>query len=280
MYPKYQYLPIIERIKKNTYWILFVLSIIVVFLLVILCIYGGKNSTSICSKLCSLISSPTFWSMISAIATSAAAILAYCAYRQSVRMRKFSSFDSLFTQLLSNMQIFINSSYLQTTRMERGGAPMFNFLKNNKINISCYNKNRNTFLNFCSIYKKYANNNSHMLDENKINQLWQSYTNSLVNQSCFLNCFKYFYHMVTAVIDSPLDEEYKKKYIGIIQSQLNLDILFCYLINLIAVYQGKEAVYCSKLKQYEFFKNLFEDHDGYGKLINSTIHVYLIEKIH
>lgn len=218
--------------------------------------------------------------MFSAISTFSAAVLAFCAYRQSVRMRKFSSFDSIFTQLLSNMQSFINHPYLQVTEIKGKNSPILKFLVDNNIDTSCYNEKYNAFLNFCIIYNSYADKKQQILDENKINQLWQSYTNSLVNQSCFLNCFKYFYHMVETVIDSPLDEEYKKKYVGIVQSQLNLDILFCYFINLIATFQGEETDYCSKLKKYEFFKNLFEDYDGYGSLVKNTISICLKEKIY
>ena len=51
------------------------------------------------------------------------------------------------------------------------------------------------------IYTNYTNKQDKKLDEKKIEQLWNTYTNSLVNQSNFLNCFKYFYHMVNTVID-------------------------------------------------------------------------------
>lgn len=79
------------------------------------------------------------------------------------------------------------------------------------------------------------------------------------------------------VIKSPLDEKQKEKYIGIIQAQLNLDILFCYLINLIATNRGFNTTYCTRLKKYRFFKNLFEDYDGYGKLAKNSIPMYIIE---
>lgn len=204
-------------------------------------------------------------SVVTAIATAAAAVFAFCAYLQSREMRKHSSFDAIFTQLLSNMQSFINNPSIQVTDTKEKDT-------------LCDNEKYNSFLNFCLFYKKRTNDGKELLDENKIEQLWRSYTDNLVYQSNFLNCFKYFYHIVDTVIDSPLDENDKRKYIGIVQAQLNLDILFCYLVNLIAAYHGQEEKYSGVLKQYNFFKNLFDNHDGYGKLIERTIPNSLIEK--
>ena len=272
-----------ERIKKWVNWIFLFLqaiSIIIFLLLVNHYIYENKNSISIFYSEFCILNGAYFWNMITAIATAAAAFWAYRAYIQSITMRKHSSFDSLFTQLLSNMQSFINNPFLQETILKKEELPFTNVTADENIHKSCYNKDYNTFLNFCNIYTKYTEKKDKKLDEKEIEQLWHTYTSNLVNQSKFLNCFKYFYHMVNTVIDSPLDENYKKKYIGIIQSQLNLDILFCYFINLIAASNGRETGYCTKLKQYRFFKNLFEDYNGYRKLITDTVPIYLIEKIH
>lgn len=272
-----------ERIKKWVNWIFLFLqaiSIIIFLLLANHYIFENKNSISIFYSEFCILNGACFWNMITAIATVAAAFWACRAYNQSVTMRKHSSFDSLFTQLLSNMQSFINNAFLQKTKTKKDGLLFTNGIVDKNIVESCYNVKYNTFLNFCTIYTKYTEKKDEKLDEKEIEQLWHTYTKSLVNQSNFLNCFKYFYHMVNTVIDSPLDENYKKKYIGIIQSQLNLDILFCYFINLIAASHGKETGYCTKLKQYRFFKNLFEDYNGYRKLITDTVPIYLIEKIH
>lgn len=272
-----------ERIKKWGNWafvFLQAISIIVFLLLANHYIYEHKNSISAFYSEFNILNGERFWNMITAIATVIAAFCAYCAYNQSITMRKYSSFDSLFTQLLSNMQCFINSDSLQETSKKKETQFFTEGIVDENIVNSCFNEKYNTFLNFCNIYTKYTDKKDKKLDEKEIEQLWHTYTNSLVNQSNFLNCFKYFYHMVNTVIDSPLDENYKKKYIGIIQSQLNLDILFCYFINLIVASHGKETGYCTKLKQYKFFKNLFEDYNGYRKLITDTVPIYLIEKIY
>ena len=115
------------------------------------------------------------------------------------------------------------------------------------------------------------------MDENEIKQLWNSYSNSLIHKSNFYNCFKYIYHIVNLVMESPLDNEQKKRYVGIIQAQLNLDILFCYLINQVVANRSMNSNYRMQLKEYSFFKNLFKDNDGYGKLVKDTIPTSIIE---
>ena len=63
----------------------------------------------------------------------------------------------------------------------------------------------------------------------------------------------------------------KKQYIGIVQAQLNLDVLFCYLINQIAVTNGKGNDFTKFLRSHNFFKNLYEDNDRYGNLASESI---------
>lgn len=216
-----------------------------------------------------------FWNMLTTFFTGGAAICAILAYRQSIEMRKHSSFDAVFTQLLGSLQSFINNKSLQETKFKQNWwMTQLRFLQY----LVIYNRHYDVFLNFCNIYKRYSNSKvPAKLDENEIGQLWNSYSSSLVYKSKFFNCFKYLYHIINLVIKSPLDEKQKEKYIGIIQAQLNLDILFCYLINLIATNRGFNTTYCTRLKKYRFFKNLFEDYDGYGKLAKNSIPMYIIE---
>lgn len=251
-----------ERIKKWCYWTFILLLAISMFVFLLLAnYYYCENKSSIISfynGTC-LLSSSWFWSMITAIATAIAAVCAYRAYNESITMRKHSSFDLLFTQLLSNMQSYINKATLQTTIVK---APW----------VKVYNRDYNTFLNFCNIYTNYTNKKGAKLDEREITELWKVYTMNLVNRSDFSNCFKYFYHIVDTVCQSPLDDARKKQYIGIIQAQLNYDILFCYLINQI-VYMYKnpnEERYPKLLREYDFFKDLCK-HGDYGAIIKSTI---------
>ena len=253
-----------ERIKKWCYWtfiLLQAISIIVFLLLASHYIYEHKNSISDFYSDLYILNGECFWNMITAIATAIAAFFAFCAYNQSITMRKHSSFDLLFTQLLSNMQSYINKATLQTTIVK---APW----------VKVYNRDYNTFLNFINIYTEYMYiTGQRILDEKKeITELWKVYTMNLVNRSDFSNCFKYFYHIVDTVCQSPLDDARRKQYIGIIQAQLNYDILFCYLINQI-VYPYEDPnkePYPKLLRKYDFFKDLCK-HGDYGAIIKSTI---------
>lgn len=274
-----------ERIKKWCYWtfkLLQAISIIVFLLLAnyyycenkssITSFYENKSSIISFDNETCLLSSSYFWSMITAIATVVAAVCAVNALNQSNTMRKHSSFDLLFTQLLSNMQSYINKATLQTTIVK---APW--------VWVTGYNRHYNTFLNFVNIYTEYMYINMYrtgqsILDKKKITELWKVYTMNLVNRSDFSNCFKYFYYIVDTVCKSPLDDARKKQYIGIIQAQLNYDILFCYLINQI-VYPYKnpnEEQYPQLLREYDFFKDLCI-HGYYGAIIKSTIKRDILE---
>lgn len=245
------------------------LAISIIVFLLLANYYYCENKSSITSfyyETC-LLSSSWFWSMITAIATVVAAFLAYRAYRQSVKTREHSSFDSIFTQLLSNMQSYINKATLQTTIVK---APW----------VKVYKRDYNTFLNFCNIYTEYMYiTGQRILDKEKeITELWKVYTMNLVNRSDFSNCFKYFYHIVDTVCQSPLDDARRKQYIGIIQAQLNYDILFCYLINQIVYPYGdpNEERYPKLLREYVFFKDLCK-HGDYGAIIKSTIKKDILE---
>ena len=188
-------------------------------------------------------------------------------------MRKSTSFDAIFTQLISTLQSFMNHATLQKTNINKKVIRQRDVEVCYKPNESLsYHEEYNTFLCFCSIYKAYSKKeHGKKLTQEDINYIWNTYTDSLIYKSNFLNCFKCMYHIVFTVHKSQLSEEDKKRYIGIIQSQLNLDILFCYLINLIIARNGAQGYYCSLLKKYDFFKDLFEDNSGYGGLIRNTI---------
>ena len=64
------------------------------------------------------------------------------------------------------------------------------------------------------------------------------------------------YHTIETISSSELKDLDKKQYIGIVQAQLNLDVLFCYLINQIAVTNGKGNDFTKFLRSHNFFKNL------------------------
>lgn len=182
-----------------------------------------------------MISSHDWWSMAEALATCVAATCALWAYIQSNKMRRLTSFDTVFTQLIASLHYFINDeTVLEPKYIQPDG--------------SIISGKTNAFLAFSQRYKECREGNK-MYDESEITNLWNTFTDSLQYKSNFLNCFKYIYHIVEVVLESPLSEKEKKQYIGIIQSQLNLDILFCYLINQIVANCGSKTDYSEKLKR-------------------------------
>lgn len=110
-----------------------------------------------------------FWDMLTAIFTGFAAICAFFAYMQSIRIREHSSFDAVFTQLLGSLQSFINNKSLQETKFKQNWwMSQLLFLQY----LVIYNRHYDVFLNFCNIYKSYSKSKAFSkLDENEIRQL-------------------------------------------------------------------------------------------------------------
>lgn len=203
--------------------------------------------------------------IISAAFTAFAALIAFFAYRQSIKTRKNSSFDAIFTQLLASLHnSFYNDSVKKTRLKQRNAVSVGN------ISIGI-NPNLNVFLNFCIFYRKYFEEKERTLLPSEIPMVWKAYSNALLYESDFLICFKYLYHIIDNVSKFELKEDTKRQYIGIIQSQLNLDVLFCYLINQIVMAEGKENEFTHNLKVYEFFKDLYADKDRYKTLAIDSI---------
>lgn len=239
--------------------------ILLFFLILILIVYICRSHDLISDFYHDILSirKGVFGDMITAISTLFATIFAYCAYRQSLEMRRYSSFDAVFTQLLSSLHFFINAPQLRTYIIK----------DDTEYSLSNY------FIDFSSFYRlricKDVNCDKvceTQLGGRQIKELWKEYTDkNIVFRANFLNCFKYIYHIVDVVKQSPLKNDQKILYVGIIQSQLNLDILFCYFINIIASTSGVENEYWTTLSEYDFFRDLFNDRERYGNLIEETI---------
>lgn len=264
---------IMERIKKWCNWTFILLQIISIIVFLLLAnYYYCENKSSIISfySETNLLNSSWFWSMITAIATAVAAVYAIRAYLQSVQTRQQSSFDAIFSQLLSTLQCLIDNESLRTTTLKTLGQKRVALSEIKKNIIIKPNKNLNVFLNFCNTYKEYNDRNK-ITNYQQIKMIWETYTKSLCYESNYLNCFKYIYYIIETVHKSPLNEELKKHYVGIIQAQLNHDILFCYLINQIIFNGGQNKDFTKVLKQYDFFGDIYKDNDNYGSIIKSTI---------
>lgn len=171
------------------------------------------------------------WTMIGALGTWGAVVAAGFAYAQSLKMRKNSAFNALFTQLMENhKEVFANKK------------------RCSDFYVMLYNKldDVRNIRDLCDI--------------------WGAYNDSMKSDSVkFSHAFKFVYHEVITVLDDDtINDLSKRRYIGIIQAMMNKDELFCYLVNLLQHFENypeDDNDYREQLKQYHFFDDLLREHD-------------------
>lgn len=245
------------KCEQSMKWIKRVLCVCCLILLVFFAVYIFYYHSTHFMEFCMDVVS---WEMITALATTFAAVCAFIAYLNSKEMKEQSSFDIVFAQILANFRSYQTDSRLLSTK-QYGTDGETKTIQDS------------TFWSFCEKYQDETteNNVAIMQTVNSIKNIWADYSKSLVYRANFLNTFKYIYYIVDLVDSSPLDQDMKRKYVKIVQSQLNMDILFCYLINLISAHNGESNGHIKRLQKYEFFKNIFKDNERYKPLIVGTI---------
>ena len=189
--------------------------------------------------------SDCFWTMITALGTIAAAIVALIALVQSYDTRKNSMFNALFSQLIANhKEVFADK-------------PCTEF------------------------YKHFADRLDDVKTIRDLVEIWAEFQKGLgIEKSVrFSHTFKYVYHEVTTVHkEGTISPSAKHHYIGIIQSLMNKDELFCYLVNLLQhfeKYPDDENDYREQLKQYRFFDDLLRDQDDRYREVMAHLCTYL-----
>ena len=181
-----------------------------------------------------------FATCLTAVFTAVSAILAYKAFMgQQMQLRR-ASFDSLFTQLMSQ-HIFL---YQKIKSGEKGNVDVFRyyFTELNEVEK----------LNVCELWKSYC----YYHPVNKDVRL-ESYEN-------LKNYFKFIYNEISLIQSYEsakiLNKKLAKKYVLLIQAHMNNYELLCYLINLIDYYERtnhSNKKYLEFLKKYDFFKDLY-----------------------
>lgn len=189
------------------------------------------------------------WSMTTAIGTCFAAIVALFAFWQSIKMRKNSAFNALFTHLLDNHKKVFTHKELYTNYYE--------FFKYKIIEIQ-------SIRDLCDIWKEYCHNLHYSSKDNEV---------------VFSHSFKFVYHEVITVLNNDtISELTKRRYIGIIQSSMNQDELFCYLVNLLQHfnnYPDNPNDYREQLKRFHFFDDLLREHDRRYRDVMKHLCTYL-----
>lgn len=201
--------------------------------------------------------------VVTAIATLIAACMAYKAYRQSYKLKEIASFDSLFTQLISN-QLSLFSNNLNRTRV------------NNRFEawLSRIRRDEDVFTNFFHFFdrntKKYSS--MHPIPLCHLNEcIWQRFQGQIKDSENFNRCFKYLYHEIQTIRQEKHLKGGKMEYAKIIQCSMNDNQLFSYLINQIIFFhmehsnRGQE--YIGWLKECGFFDDMYKKEE-YRTVIN------------
>ncbi len=145
-------------------------------------------------------------------------LIAYKAFISQANASKRTSFDATFTQIFAQHHILhekvVQHSIIISSRYS--GSEIF-------INRS------NTIFSVCR--NEYTE--SHLFG---VGDFWENFNDDIGIEASidFRNYFKYIYHEFNIVVSQPdevLDDDAKRRYIQLIQAQMNYDELFCYLIN-------------------------------------------------
>lgn len=202
--------------------------------------------------------------IIALIATVGAVIAAvYAAVR--------SSFDSLFSQLVSSQRGMLSKPSLRLSR----AVPVVPRIPY---------RGRSVFYMSGTVYDGFE---MYLKFEPKVpkgtsqlSELWLNY-NRLVGNSYpdFANSFKYIYHEVTTIQGRFfMCSKHKREYVKIVQAQMNLNELLCYLFNLIEYEERHtDSTYSGLLKKYDFFSDLY-DNVKYKAILEEHIQIPVLAK--
>lgn len=192
--------------------------------------------------------------------------LAYRAFMGQVNASRRASFDATFTQ------IFAQHNTLRTRVISHSNS------------FWC---KKNVFTRCKEEFTQKGNQT--------VWEFWDYFNERVIKNEVsvdFKNFFKYIYHEVTTVTDQKekvLDDDTKKKYIDLIQAQMNNDELFCYLINQISHYHNVQSrnstelnrarIYAGILQQYDFFKEISQ-YINLKRCLNVRDYSYYIEEMY
>lgn len=182
-------------------------------------------------------------------------LLAYRAFMSQVNASKRTSFDATFTQIFAQHHVLHDKVVQHAIRIPSRYS-----------GLGIVSHRSNTIFSVCK--NEYIA--SHLFG---VGDFWDNFNNDIRNEVSidFRNYFKYIYHEINIVVSQPdevLDENAKRRYIQLIQAQMNYDELFCYLINQVEYLgrfkgnsrnseMGRRAYeHAENLLRYGFFREL------------------------
>ena len=191
-----------------------------------------------------------------AFATVFAAAFAACAFCYSKFISRFQAENAVFTQMYSQQNVVINNREYDSATITISHFHIISL---------CGNAYR--------LFSEYLKRNMCKSDNglNEMAQIWTDFTHSFIcgNSSTLSPAFKYLHDEIKWIYnaeDNLVDQEKKRSYVSLVQSQLNYDQLLCYMFNL-ARYNStrfidpKKDTYITLLRESKFFENLYDSSD-------------------
>lgn len=228
------------------------------------------NDFSVCC--CGVGGNGNLWAAISGIASLVMGLLAFLAWRQSIKARLYTSFENLYASLLAQQRNLFESSCINHTllKTEQTKGTITTVINGADFSVNIAME-RSVTTNFCNYYSDTVNAYSgQTFDFPTISKIWNDFVSQLVYRANFLNCFKFLYNIIDTIEASDLSDKDKAVYMERTQALLNQDELFCYYINLIVSTGGYNQKHLATLRNYSFFKDLVNS-DLYREILHSSI---------
>ena len=222
--------------------IIILLVLLLASLITFLCVFWGTDLSKEMNDW------GAYAACLSAPFTFASVLLAYRAFRKQSETARHTTFDTLFSQMLAN--------------------------HHNLYQKAVGNENSNIFHEMCVSFRDCSHKDP--MSPKEIFEFWNAYREKIgANFVNFDNYFKYIFYEVDWVCRQEIfNDEEKKRYVRMIQSQMNNEELFCYVVNLLAYYyldQVRRGVkdfndsikitehykYLESLRNHSFFNDLY-----------------------
>ena len=151
------------------------------------------------------------WAAISCIASLVMGLLAFLAWRQSIKARLYTSFENLYASLLAQQRNLFENSCVSQTLLKPN--PTLTILINRTDFHFNIEVDQPVTTNFCRCYSNIAKACSgQTFDFPTISKIWDDFGSQLVYRANFLNCFKFLYNIIDTIEASELSDRDKALY--------------------------------------------------------------------
>lgn len=217
--------------------IIILLVLLLASLITFLCVFWGTDLSKEMNDW------GAYAACLSAPFTFASVLLAYRAFRKQSETARHTTFDTLFSQMLANHHNLYQKAVKEDSLV---------------------------FYRFCRFF---IQNGKFSETPKGMYVFWEAYRQYIgARFANFDNYFKYIYYEVDWVCRQEIfNDEEKKRYVRMIQSQMNNEELFCYVVNLLAYCylddvrnENNDSLiitehyeYLGLLREHSFFEDLY-----------------------